>query len=399
MNAKQLEREPRSHYGSLEPVIRKLRAARPLDLNCERWREAHPEGTFDAWRKAARECLRAGLHYDPGPPDLRPETLERVETAAFVRERIEFNTAPWFRVPGYFYTPKNAHLPAPALVVMHEWGGPMLFGSERVCGETDHPVLIQLRNTYTGGRALADFFAANGFCVVVIDAYHFGRRVPRGISSPPVMDAPEPGKLPLGQFFQYQDQLREALYLGVRQLNWAGTTWCGINFGDDSRCIDYLESRPEADTSRVGVTGLSGGGWRTNVLAALDERVKAAVPVGWMTTGDAQQAYNFAGAIGTFNLLPGVWNRLDVPDLIAMAFPAACMVVSTKQDPLFPPAGQCDAARQIAAACAWAGCLERFRDLAPDKPHCYDIEIQDEALRWFNRHLGNKDIADVSCPK
>jgi hypothetical protein len=38
-----------------------------------------------------------------------------------------------------------------------------------------------------------------------------------------------------------------------------------------------------------------------------------------MTTGDTQQAYNLAGAIGTFCLLPGAWNRLDVPDLIAMA--------------------------------------------------------------------------------
>lgn len=387
MNATELGRAPVNHYGSLETVIRQLRAARPLDLSCESWRAAHPDETFETWRAAARECLREGLHYDPGPLDLRSETLERFETDAFVRESIEFNTAPWFRVPGFFYTPKNTPLPAPALVVMHEWGGPMLFGAERVCGPADHPALVEHRDTYTSGRALADFFAANGFCVIAIDAYHFGRRAPRGISQPPVMDAPDPRKVSLGEFFGWQQQLGEALYLGVRQLNWAGTTWCGINFADDSRCIDYLESRPEADASRVGVTGLSGGGWRTNILAALDDRVKAAVPVGWMTTGDTQQAYNVVGAIGTFCLLPGVWNRLDVPDLITMAAPAACMVVSGKQDPLFPPAGQRDAARHIAAAYQWAGCPDHFHDYAPDKPHCYDAEIQEEALKWFGKHL------------
>ena len=72
--------------------------------------------------------------------------------------------------------------------------------------------------------------------------------------------------------------------------------------------------RDEVDGDRIGCTGLSGGGWRTDMLAALDERVKASVSVGWMTTGDYQQLYNIAGGVGTFCLLPGVWDRLDVPD-------------------------------------------------------------------------------------
>src|SRR5687767_1535675 len=128
---------------------------------------------------------------------------------------------------------------------------------------------------------------------------------------------------------RYESLVRDGLYLGVRQLNWAGTTWAGVNFGDDSRCVDYLLSRKEVDPERIGCTGLSGGGWRTNIMAALEPRIKAAVSVGWMTTGDAQQPYNVSGAIGTFCLLPGVWNRIDIPDLIAMAAPKAVMVVST----------------------------------------------------------------------
>jgi hypothetical protein len=106
-----------------------------------------------------------------------------------------------------------------------------------------------------------------------------------------------------------------------------------------------------------------------------------------MTTGDTQQIYNVAGAIGTFALLPGVWDRIDVPDLIAMAAPKAVMVVSATEDPLFPPLGQREAAKQIAASYAWAGVAGRFRDYAPKKPHCYDAEIQAEALAWFDAHL------------
>jgi dienelactone hydrolase len=333
----------------------------------------------------ARDCLAKGLHYDPGPLDLRADTLETVETDSFIRERIEFNTAPWFRVPGYFYTPKNVDLPAPALVVFHEWGGPMLFGAERVCGEPVHTSLRAHRVRFTDGRPLADWFAANGYAVIVIDAYHFGHRAPRGIYGLP--ESYDPRTLDDETLKLYDSKSREALYLGVRQLNWAGVTWLGVNYGDDSRCVDYLISRKEVAPERIGCTGLSGGGWRTNVLAALDPRIKAAVSVGWMTTGDAQQAYNVAGAVGAFCMLPGVWTRIDVPDLIAMAAPKACMVVSSQEDPLFPPLGQREAARQISNAYRWAGCPERFRSFMPPKPHCYDSEIQKEALDWFDTHL------------
>jgi dienelactone hydrolase len=356
-----------------------------LDLNAAAWRRQHPHASYDEWSRQARALLAEGLHYDAGKLELNAVTTARWETESFVRETIEFNTTPWFRVPGYFYVPKNVPLPAPALVVFHEWGGPMLFGADRVSGEPVHPAIADHRRQYTSGRALADWFASQGYAVIVIDAYHFGRRAPRGLNGLP--EAYDPAKLDVATLKRYDSLARDNLYLGVRQLNWAGTTWAGVNLGDDSRSVDYLLSRKEVDPQRIGCTGLSGGGWRTNIMAARDSRIKAAVSVGWMTTGDAQQPYNVSGAIGTFCLLPGVWNRIDIPDLIAMAAPKAVMVVSGTKDPLFPPLGQRDAARQIADAYAWAGCPERFRDYAPDKDHCYDAEIQSEALAWFDKHL------------
>jgi hypothetical protein len=123
------------------------------------------------------------------------------------------------------------------------------------------------------------------------------------------------------------------------------------------------------------------------MIAALEPRVKATVTLGWMTTGDTQQAYNLAGAVGTFCLLPGVWNRLDIPDLISMGAPKACMVVSGTEDLLFPPLGQREAARQITEAFSWAGIPDNFKSYTPAKEHCYDSEIQEEALSWFNKHL------------
>jgi len=381
-----ISRESLNQYVNLDGMIRSLRKRRPLDLNAENWHRNHPEQAFETWRLRAQKCVSDGFHYDPGSVSLNAEIHNREDREDFFLERISFNTTPWNRVSGYFLIPKDMQGPAPALVVFHAWGGPMLFGKERVVNSgRDHPLLLEHRNKVYSGNYLAEVFAQHGYVVIVIDAHHFGERAPRGLNNIP--ENYDPFDLPIGDYARLDTLVREQLYLGVRQLNWAGTTWMGVTYWDDSRCVDYLLSRSEVDPQRIGCTGLSGGGWRTNVLAALDNRIKASVSVGWMTTGDSQQVYNIAGAIGTFCLLPGVWDRLDVPDLTIMSAPNASMVVSGQQDMLFPPEGQADAARQIQKGYDWADVGERFYDYRPDKPHCYDSEVQQHALNWFGRYL------------
>ncbi|MCK0146508.1 prolyl oligopeptidase family serine peptidase [Arenibacter sp. F26102] len=377
--------KPLNLYGGYEEMMQKMRSYRPLDLNAVEWRKANPNKDYSEWARQARERLLSGLHYNLPPVNLQAQTLETVETDSFIREKIEFNSTPWFRVPGYFYIPKNVPLPAPALIVMHAWGGPMLFGADRICGEPVHPAIVNHRAETSSGRPLADWYASKGYAVIVIDAFHFGNRAPRGINGLP--NSYDPSKLDNDTHLDYESRANGALHYGIRELNWAGTTWAGINYGDDSRCVDYLLSRKEVDDNRIGCTGLSGGGWRTNMIAALEPRVKATVTVGWMTTSDSQQAYNVNGAVNTFCMLPGVWDRIDIPDMISMASPKACMVVSGTEDILFPPVGKMEAARQISETYLWAGNPTLFRNYTPAKPHCYDQEIQEEALIWFNKHL------------
>lgn len=381
-----IQRESLNSYGNLEGMIRGIRKHRPMDLNAEMWRQSHPNQSFSSWKQLAKQCVLDGLHYHPGPLSLRSTINSRESREGYILESVTFNTTPWNRVSGYFLLPEHRQEPVPGLVVFHAWGGPMLFGKERVVNSgRDHPMLLEHRTKVYSGRYLAEVFARQGYAVIVIDAHHFGCRAPRGLNGIPA--SYDPFALSINEYVNLDTLVREQLYLGVRQLNWAGTTWMGVNFWDDSRCVDYLISRPEVDPQRIGCTGLSGGGWRTNVLAALDDRIKASVSVGWMTTGDYQQVYNVSGAIGTFCLLPGVWDRLDVPDLIVMSAPSASMVVSGQQDMLFPPEGQEDAARQIQLGYDWVGARHKFYDYRPDKPHCYDQEIQAQALAWFDKNL------------
>jgi dienelactone hydrolase len=106
------------------------------------------------------------------------------------------------------------------------------------------------------------------------------------------------------------------------------------------RAVDYLATRPEADMSRVGITGVSGGGHATMFAFAADERFSCAVPVcyptsfldGWDNGCDC-------------NHVPGYMQVGDRADVIALRAPAPVFVIGAKDDREFPPSGTLRTAR------------------------------------------------------
>ncbi len=62
-------------------------------------------------------------------------------------------------------------------------------------------------------------------------------------------------------------------------LDLTGANGIGLFYLAMRKGLDYLYEHPSVDRERIGMTGLSGGGWQTVLLSALDERVRAAVPV------------------------------------------------------------------------------------------------------------------------
>ncbi len=384
---------PGGLYGDLEGFLQGYRTNSPLDLNAERWREQHPGGSYADWKALAQPFVLENLHYHPGPVDLQPQVIEVEQRDGFAAEKVAFQTAPWSRVDGWFLRPDGPG-PFPAVVYLHSWGGPMILGKDRVVGRgKDHPRLREFLNKGYGGQFPGEVLAKRGYAVLVIDAYHFGSRLPWGaqiVTSRPEPWLPprlDPLDLDLATFDALDAQAKELLSFSMRYLNWAGTTWAGVNFWDDSRCVDYLVSRPEVDPARIGCVGQSGGGWRTHFLAGLDNRIAASVSSCWTTTGHWNHLYSFTGTIGTFCQLPGLWQRIDVPDISLLSAPAAALVISGQDDMLFPPEGMEDAARQIQEGFAWAGVPERFKFHYPRKPHCFDLDNQAVAWDWFDQWL------------
>lgn len=160
---------------------------------------------------------------------------------------------------------------------------------------------------------------------------------------------------------------------------------------DGIRGIDYLVSRPDIDSNRIGCTGNSGGGNRTAYLMALDERVVSAAPSCFITTtirknespgpGDAEQNIHAQIAYG-----------MDHPDYLLMRAPSPTLVLSATQD-FVPIEGAWEAFRQAKRIYSRLGHSERVDLVEADDEHGFSLDLRQGALRWMRRWLLNKDEA------
>jgi dienelactone hydrolase len=367
-----------SDVGTLYPFIRSQAAQGQPSLSF--LRDEFPDAA--SWQPRARGKLLELLHYAPPPCDPRPEVVESVDRGDYVREKVYFNTTPDIRVPAYVLVPKQRR-PAPALVALHDHGGFYFWGKEKLVDlDDEHPVLTRFKQEYYAGNSIAADLARQGYVVAVIDMFYWGER--RMLLDDDAEDWRQrpPGITP-ERISAFNVRSGQNEQLVGRTLYSTGITWSGVMFWDDIRTVDYLLTRPDVDPNRIGCVGLSVGGLRACHLAALDERIRASVVVGWMTSFPTQLRQKIRNTIGHTKLVPGLYHYLDYPDVATLALPRALLVINGSQDGLFELEGVEAAFEKLAAAYGKAGVPDRLRTRLYDTPHLFNAEMQAEAWEWL----------------
>jgi dienelactone hydrolase len=114
-------------------------------------------------------------------------------------------------------------------------------------------------------------------------------------------------------------------------LDLAGASGVGLFYLAMRKGVDYLYDHPNADRARIGVTGLSGGGWQTITLSALDERVTLSVPVAGYSTLEAR--IERTADTGDIEQNPADMMRVgDYSHLTAMRAPRPTLLIFNAED-------------------------------------------------------------------
>lgn len=292
----------------------------------------------------------------PPRPKVPPVVVKSVqERDGHVEERFEFDNGAGARVPGILLRPVGKAGRAPAILFCHWHGGEYDIGKEE---------LLQKRHTpEVPGIELV----RRGYVVLAIDAPCFGERN---------------GKGPDGERGSAGEMSASKLEL------WLGRSLWGMLLRDDLMALDYLCSRPEVDTDRIGVTGISMGATRSWWLMALDERIKAGVAVACLTRYEELIRANGLRYHGIYYYVPGLLAQFDTEAVVACAAPRALLCLNGDQDAGSPVAGIREIEKRARPAWERAGRSDSFRSIVyPGVGHEYTPAMWSEMMGWFDRHL------------
>jgi hypothetical protein len=178
-----------------------------------------------------------------------------------------------------------------------------------------------------------------------------------------------------------------------------GETLMGLQITDNVRAIDLLCSLPYVDSEKIGATGSSGGGNQTMWLSALDERVKAAVPV---VSAGTFESY-MLGSPCICEVLPGGLNVTEEAGILALIAPRAVKLVNHTQDNnlAFLPVEMKRSLYKAQSVYKMLDTEMKISSQVFDLPHGYFPEDREVMLGWFDlwlKGIGTGDPVKSSLP-
>jgi dienelactone hydrolase len=176
-------------------------------------------------------------------------------------------------------------------------------------------------------------------------------------------------------------------------LDLVGVHELGLFYLAMRRGLDYLYEHPAVDRERIGMTGLSGGGWQTIVLSALDERVRASAPVaGFNGIGAKAVARAFGDTGDPEQSATDLFAAVDYPHLAALTAPRPLLLAFNAEDDCCFRSGMVkptieELARRVYELYGRAGALAWHENREPGT-HNYQLDNREQAYRFFSGAFG-----------
>ena len=331
-----------------------------------------PITDFEEWRKVARQKVFDCM-LTPPPPAAEGydvKVLCEEQRDGYKARKIEIRLSRYYTVPAYVLIP-DGRGPFPAVNALHDHGSHLFIGKEKMirplCCE-DSTVIKDAdewaRDLY-GGQFVGDYLARHGYVVFSADAPMWGER---GQQEGPRRDKYD---MIAGNMMMYGIDL--SAYMTY----------------DDIASTEFLATMPEVDASRIGCMGCSMGGYRTWMLSALSDRIKAGAAICWMTTTDEQMSFKYGRTEngGFANCFPGLRRWLDYPHVASMACPKAMLFINGSQDKLFPIPGVEKAFRTMHDTWQSQKADDKLETDIWDMPHSCPVKAQERVLQFFQKHL------------
>ena len=341
-----------------------------------------PIKNFKKWKKAARakvfECMmtppKAAAAWDM-------EVLGEEQRDGYKAQKIAFNINAYSRITAYLLIPDGKG-PFPTVNALHDHGAHLFIGKEKMIRpfftpeEQDAPAKQALcqeilddadawaRQLYDN-QYVGDYLAKHGYVVFSADAPMWGERGRK----------------------EGVDRNKYDLIAGNMMM--LGRDLSAFMTYDDIASTEFLASLPMVDAKRIGCVGCSMGAYRSWMLSALSDRIKAGASICWMITTDAQLTRRFGRKEngGFANCIPALRQYLDYPHIASLACPKPMLFISGTKDKLFPVPGVKDAFAEMHKVWKSQGADNLLDTELWEIPHSCGLKAQEKMLEFLDKNL------------
>lgn len=343
------------------PRYLKARAFKMLDDRHEQVSRIASRQSLAARRAEFREKFWRNLGGMPERTSLNARIVGSIEKPDYRIEKVIFESQPGFFVTANLYLPKTITGKHPAILfpLGHEEGA----------------------KAHDAWQHVLVTFARRGFVCLAWDTLGQGERIQMWDDD-----------------FKQSKAIRsttEHTLLGLQTVL-VGDALARYTIWDGIRALDYLESRPEVDPARIGVTGNSGGGTHSSYLGALDDRLAVIAPSCYLTTW--RRLLETIGPQDAEQCVPNaIAEGLDHPDFVLAAAPKPFLMLVAIRD-FFSIAGARETFAEAQRVYDSIGEASRFAKFEWDDGHGYSRPRREAAYRWFSRWLQNKEDTTPEAP-